>query len=153
MSASAASIRWAARARGEAVERGAEAEVLAAGQLEVEARLLEHHAESRAVAGVAAVGRLAVERQRPGVRRDEAGQQAKGGRLAGAVRAEQAEDLAGRDVEAEAVERGALLESAGEAGRPKPRHAFRRRALRRRGGDGRHAMVLSITSATNSSVR
>src|SRR5579863_2131439 len=138
---------------GEAIERGAEAEILTAGQLEIEARLLKHDAEPRAVAGVAAVGRLAVERQRPGMRRDETGQETKSGRLAGAVGPEQAEDLAGRDVETEPVEGGALLESPREAGRAKPRHALGRRALRSRGGGRGHAIVLSITSATNSSVR
>ena len=60
-----------------AVERGAEPQVLARGQLEIEARLLEHHAQARAVGGVG--GRRPAGRRAPASRRARAAGRPAGG--------------------------------------------------------------------------
>ena len=91
-----------------------------------------------------------VERQRARVRRQQAREQAERGRLARPVGPEQAEHLAGRDLEADAVERGACPEPARQSLGAKARGAVPGRGVRGRRG---HATVRSMASATNSKVR
>ena len=89
---------WRAR---HAVERRAQRQVLAPAELEVDARLLKHHAEARAVGRRRRAGGRAVELDRAAVGGQQPRQHAERRGLAGAVGAEQAEDLAGLDLEAD----------------------------------------------------
>ena len=83
-----------------------EVEVLPHGELPVQRVLLRHDAAEllgqRRVRGHVDPGQEGP----PGGRHDPGGQHPRGGRLAGPVRAEQAEDLPGPDVQAQLVHRG-----------------------------------------------
>ena len=79
-------------------------EVLEDGQLAVEARRLEDDAEAAAQLAQGAVGREAVDAERSFGRGDQRREELEEGRLAAAVRAEEGEELARRDVEGDAVE-------------------------------------------------
>src|SRR5690606_10096703 len=96
------------RVSAEADERAVEAEVLADGQLGVERGLLEYHAE-RTPHGSGALDRVVPEDTgRAGRRRHQRRDDAEERRLAAAVGAEEAEQLARRDLERDAAERGVL---------------------------------------------
>ena len=105
-----------ALALGQAVQRGLEAQVLAAGQQRVERGLLEGGADR--LAHVRALADDVVAAHARGARggRQQRGEHEHGGRLAGAVRPEKSVDLAGLDAEVDAVHRAdAALELADEA--------------------------------------
>ena len=111
----------AQRGPGEAVEMPLMREVLAHPQFLVEARRLKDDAEPAAQgAGIAQevepenAGRAA---RRP----NEGGENAEEGRLAAAVRPEQAEDFARRDAERDVVEREAVAIAMGEVARDERR--------------------------------
>ena len=98
----------------EAVELAEDAEVLIGGEFGVERDVLRDETEREARGGVGGGERLAVERERAGVGRAEAADERHRGGLAGAVGAEQAEELAAGDVERHAVERGERAEALGD---------------------------------------
>ena len=98
------------------IQRGDEAERLATGHPVVEARLLGEVADLAAVAG-AGPDRDAGDRRGPAGRPGQAGEDLDGGRLAGAVGAEEAVDGAGRDVEAEVGQGRHARIVLGESGR------------------------------------
>ena len=106
----------------ELVQPGEELEVLGHGETQVEAGVLGHHRDP--LANLDAVCR--VERQtrhagRAGGGGDQGGEHAHGGRLAGAVRAEEAEHLAGGDAEGDVIDRDAAPRTASSgARRPAP---------------------------------
>src|SRR5262249_6813510 len=84
---------------------GAEPEVLLGGQVEVECRLLEDDADLTADAERLALDVEAGDPRRAARRLEQRRQHPDRGRLAGAVRAEEAEELAGTDVEVDRVDR------------------------------------------------
>ena len=90
----------------EAVEPAVEAQELAGRQLLVDERPIGNEAERRL--GGLGLGRhvVAVDDDAPGGRLQQPRNHPQRRRLAGAVRAEEAVDLARRDVEADAVDRG-----------------------------------------------
>jgi hypothetical protein len=103
------------------VQGSLEAHVLARGQLRVERRLLEGGADR--VADPGAVGDDVVARDpcASGAGGEESGEDVDGRRLAGAVRAEEAVDRAGRDLEVDSGDGAdAALEFADEAARLDP---------------------------------
>ena len=105
-----------ALALGQAVQRGLEAQVLAPGQQRVERGLLERGADRLAHVGALADDVVARHARRARGGRQQRGEHQDGGRLAGAVRPEEAVDLAGLDAEVDPVHRAhAALELANEA--------------------------------------
>ena len=106
----------------EFVQSGEELEVLGDGETQVEAGILGHHRDP--LADLDAVRR--VERQPrdaggTGGRGDQRGEHADGCRLAGAVRAEEAEHLTGADAEGDIIDRDAAHRTASSsARRPAP---------------------------------
>ena len=98
------------------LQRGLQAQVLAAGEQRVERRLLQRGADRpRAPAAPSRDDVEAADARRAGGRRQQRRQHQHGGRLAGAVRAEEAVDLARADREVDAVDGArALLELADE---------------------------------------
>ena len=112
------------------VVAGVEAQALADGEVELRRGLLQDDAEAvaPAAAGVARVGAEHLDVAGGGVA--EALEHLDGGRLAGAVRAEQGEDLAARHVEVDAADgldgavgdaQAAHGDGRGGAGRARPR--------------------------------
>ena len=104
--------------RGRAVaRRGDDRQVLASGQVGVEARLLDDRADARE--RVRTLGRLRQSKQRDlaGGRVRQPEQRADQGRLAGAVRAEEAEGDAGGDRQVDAVDGDAVAELLGQPAR------------------------------------
>ena len=100
---------------GQAVHAGLKAHVLARGQERVERRLLERHADRVADVRPVAHDVVAGNPGGAGGGREERREHVDGGRLAGAVGAQEAVDLAGLDLEVDAVDRPrALLELADE---------------------------------------
>ncbi len=97
---------------GEPIGAGEEVEVLGDRQLAVERELLRHVADALARRGARRAQVDAGDAQRAAGRRQQAAEHAEGGRLAGAVGAEQAEDLAGLDLEADVVDGGEGAELA-----------------------------------------
>ena len=97
--------------------------MLAAGQQRVERRLLQRGADRlRDLAGPACTTSKPPTRARAGGRRQERRQHQHRRRLAGAVRAEEAVDLAGLDGEVDPVDRArALRETRGRASRSRSR--------------------------------
>ena len=86
-----------------AVEVGVEVEVLVHGEVGVEPEALRHVGEPGLHAPPGrATTEIAVEMRVAGARPQHAGEHAQGGRLAGAVGADEPEELAGRDLEVEA---------------------------------------------------
>ena len=134
-------LRAARALRGRDPEvRAVEEEDLARGQREVEVRPLRHDADPPLDGDSADPDLLLADpgaaRRRPDARRQHADRR----RLAGAVRAEQAEDLAGPDLERQVVERhdlDLLLSVGSRAAREGNAHEApaRRRGRRRRGID------------------
>ena len=95
----------------ELVQSGEELEVLGDGETQVEAGVLGHHRDS--LADLDAVRRVERQPRDTGRARgggDQGGEHAHGRRLAGAVRAEEAEHLAGADAEGDVVDREPLTE-------------------------------------------
>src|SRR5262249_55446646 len=86
------------------VVAGEEREALADGQIRIERRRLEHHADPLAPGTARALRVHAEHRDRAGLTRAGAPEDLPGRRLARPVRAEQAEDLAGRDLEADVAQ-------------------------------------------------
>ena len=106
----------AALGLGHAVKGGLQAHVLAGGQVRVERRLLQRRADL--LADLPALGGdvVAADAGAPAGQRQQRGQHQHGRRLAGAVGAEEAVDLAGVDVEVDPVDGPrALLELLDEA--------------------------------------
>ena len=154
ISASASSMRRAALGARQAVERGAEAQVLAPGQLEVEARLLEDHAEARAVGRRRRAWRP---RRRARSRPPSGGIRPESRRKAVVLPAplgpSRPKISPGRDLEAERRRARRARRSAG-AGRARADARARSRAAAADAScAGAQAIVRSTTSATNSSVR
>ena len=98
-------------------------EVLPDRQFRVERERLRHVADAIARTHVAGFQRLPEQQRLAGARRQQAGQHFHRRRLAAAVRAEKAEDLAALDGEADAVDRGEVAEAAGEIARDDDRLA------------------------------
>ena len=92
-------------------------EILPHRELGVEREGLRHVADAAAQAHVVGIDRSAEQRRLALARRQQAGQHLHRGRLAAAVRAEEAEDLAALDGEAHAVDRGEVAEAHGEVAR------------------------------------
>ena len=90
--------------RVEPVDAAEERDVLIDGQLLVEREALRHVADAALDALGIAVDVDAADERRPGRGPQQAAQHADGGGLAGAVAAEEAEDLAGADVERHVVD-------------------------------------------------
>ena len=88
----------------DAVERGEEAQVLLAGHGVVEVLLLEADADLGLGHGVVATDVSAQDADLAAVGLQLPGEHLDGGGLAGAVGAQEAEDLAGRDLEADALD-------------------------------------------------
>ena len=145
------------RRLGEAVDRAEEAQVLDHREIEVERELLRHVAEPvLPLLGVLGDVEAAEAGDAAGGRRQQAGQHPDRRRLAGAVRAEEAEDAAAGDVEADRVDGGEAAEPPRHAAHRDDRPAVgRRRGLGRRGGRGRsgHAArpAASLRSTNTSS--
>ena len=100
----------------EPVQSALEPHVLAAREVGVERRLLERRADRVAHRGPLANDVVAGDPRGPGGGGQERGQHVHGGRLAGAVRAQEAVDLARPHLEVDAVDRPrAVLEFADEA--------------------------------------
>jgi len=90
--------------------------VLAPGQVRVEGDVLQRRADRGAHVGALADDVVAADRRMPRRRRQQCGEHQHGGGLAGAVRPEEAVDLAGGDPEVDAVDgAGAVLELADES--------------------------------------
>src|SRR5690606_4175653 len=90
----------------DAVELGVEAEVELRREVGVERRVLEHEADVAADLRPLAHDVVAGDPRLATRRGDEGAEDLDGGRLAGPVRAEEAEGLAGLDGEVDAVDRG-----------------------------------------------
>src|SRR5262249_51953443 len=103
--------------RGPLARGGEDPEVLATGQVVVEARFLDDRAD--AGEGRLALGRhqMTEERDRPGRRGGQTEQHPDQGRLAGAVRSEVAEGDTARDAQIDVVDDGLAVEVLGQAGR------------------------------------
>jgi hypothetical protein len=88
----------------EAVQPGLEVQVLPAGEERIERRLLQRDADD--APDLVALGRdvEAADGRMPSARRQESDEHLDRGRLAGAVRAEEAVDLPGLDVQVDAVD-------------------------------------------------
>ncbi len=103
------------RGRLGAADGSDDAQVLASGEVQVKARLLDDRADAlqrlRALGGHG----MAEQAHAAGARLGEAEQHADHRRLAGAVRAEEAERRAARHLQVDAVERRALAEALGQA--------------------------------------
>ena len=114
---SSAAPRAARSAPRQAVERGLELHVLGAGEERVERGLLERRPDRGAHPG-SLVDHVVAGHARAARRgRQQRGEHVDGRGLAGAVGAQEAEDLAGRDLDVDAVNRArALLELADEVG-------------------------------------
>src|SRR4051794_24992978 len=95
----------ARRAGRQALQPGEQDEVLATGEALVERGLLAGEGDLLADGGGVADDVVAADERAPAVRHEEGGEDADGGRLAGAVVAEQAAGLARRDLEVDAGER------------------------------------------------
>ena len=116
------------------VDAAVEADVLADGEVFVEREALAHVADvalDRFARRVATSCPATV--ARPRRRRQQAGQHPDRRRLAGAVRAEKAEHLAGAHVEGDAVDGGEAAERARQIGASMASARVMRRALRLRG--------------------
>ena len=100
---------------GHAIEAGVEAQVLDDRQFLPQREALGHVADAGADRDVVGVDRAAEEGRGALAGGEQAGQHLHGRRLAAAVRAEEAEDLAARDLEGDAVDRDEVAEAAGEA--------------------------------------
>ena len=108
-------MRSSSGSRAEAVDGAEEAQVLDHSEIEVERELLAHVAEPVLPAlGVLRDVDAAEARDAAGGRRQQPREHADRRRLAGAVRAEEAEDAAARDVEADLVHGGEVAEPAGD---------------------------------------
>src|SRR4029077_13901625 len=83
------------------IESRSEPQVLQPGELVVEARFLEDHAEARPIVGVAGGDRAPFPEDSPSVGYQHAGEEREGGRLAGAVGTEKAECFASLQGEGE----------------------------------------------------
>ena len=100
--------------RGQVPQAGGEAEVLLHGEVAVERGVLEHEADG-APHGEVVLGHVVPhDPRRPPGRREQRGEQMDRGGLAGAVRPEQAEELAGSHVEIELLERADRAEILAE---------------------------------------
>jgi hypothetical protein len=91
---------------GHPVQLGVEAQVLLGGQVGVERRVLEHETDVAPHVGALADDVVAGDERRAGGRHGERAQHLDRGRLAGAVRAEEAEDLARLDRERDRIHGG-----------------------------------------------
>ncbi len=90
-------------------------QVLADGHLAVQRESLRHVAELAPHLHAAGLDRAAEQRRRALRRRQQAGEHLHGGRLAAAVGAEEAEDLAALDRQGDVVDRHEVPEAAGQA--------------------------------------
>ena len=95
--------------------RGVHVEVLAAGEVAVEARLLDDRADARQRRRAAAGEVVAEQAHLPARRPGEAEQQADQRRLAGPVRPQEAERAAARHLQVDGLERGAVTEALAQA--------------------------------------
>src|SRR5262249_17886745 len=91
-----------------AIERGAEPQVLASGELEIERERLKHHPHPRAQSTIAGANRLAREHELSARRGDETTQDVKERRLAGSIAPEKAKRLPAQNVERKVIEHRSL---------------------------------------------
>ena len=147
----------ARRAPAEAAQRRvADAGVLGDGEVRAERQLLEHAAYAERVRALHRVGGLglAADRDRAAVGRGDAGEHVHQRRLAGAVVADEADALAGRDREVDAVERPDGAEMLLDAvQRDDPVRGCRSSAVElgcRRGVGRRHFMLALIAAIASS---
>jgi hypothetical protein len=106
----------------DAVDGGEEGDVLVDREIAVEREALGQVADPAAELGASPDGVDAAGAHRPAVRRQQSEDDAQGGRLAGAVRADQAEHLAALDAEADVVDRHQVAIAPDE---PLDRHHLR----------------------------
>ena len=123
------SMRACGLVRRQVIEARVQDQVLADGQLAVERERLRHVAEVLAHLHAARLDRAAEQRRRPLRGRQQPGQHLHGRRLAAAVGAEEAEDLAALDRQRDVVDGGEGRRSAGSGRGPRSRSPpCRRRA-------------------------
>ena len=91
--------------RGDAVQAGVEQEIAGHGELEIEGRLLKHDAEPRQRRHRVAPHVVAHDGDVAGIRDEQAGQELEQRRLAGAIGAEERDELARECSETDPVDR------------------------------------------------